>query len=805
MATAMRAPRSPEKAIALLLLFLLMFTGLLVTLSLYSVSDLHLHHGHLEHHSAPVPSTHTHEHEHTHTHEHGDSRYHHVPRGTSETDDHSVGTQIAGSMAVEEDEGHHHNGGHGGDDHHHHGSRQQQQQHGEDKHDHEEKKDRRHEGGDDGDPGDGEGHEYNNDDQQHRAIEPDQGDADGHGHHGFLRLNHHNDEIRSDPVGDWVHHRWEDTKHLAHDVYEAADHLIESAEDMTGVHVFHHDHHDGEEEGEGMSGGMTESPEEADHHHRHSDDHEKGNARALMASKTIAELVTEAGSNRKKAQAAVLAKLNGKVHVTKDKEPVPSYNYTSPPSAVPKQCKEGTKISKSSVVNQKYIFHNSGGYSYSHMVMIGAMPPTSLWRWAMTWQASSSIEGAPGQHLLISFSDEPEKEWTKPMVIPIQPMNLAVWGPVWHLDDEGVIHLFFAQSTSCRKNAGRGRIKFAPGGDIKYIKSVDGVTWTAPKMIITQASDQGIPKLVANQLQVHSETGHWVLPYWREQPHSKQCKPHADRSVRTSAGVLLSKDKGKTWKAIGSWRARGIRWLIEGTVAEVGDKGRLLQLYRSGEPTLYKQTSDDGGTNWSPAMKTSIPNPNSKVNLIRMTNGDIALAFNDARGGVRRKLSVAVSPDGSAWTRLQQLEDTTSGLHYAYPTMTQDGCRLLVAYSVMRHGGRRRISESGIKLAVITVPTKKPPKTKSVGGDDAAAEAGGEGGSSKVGGEEAEEPAGGEDAGISLDAPQGADDETDAESAEGAEAEGEEEKPIREGDEEEEGEGGVITKADEAAELAGGA
>ena len=31
-------------------------------------------------------------------------------------------------------------------------------------------------------------------------------------------------------------------------------------------------------------------------------------------------------------------------------------------------------------------------------------------------------------------------------------------------------------------------------------------------------------------------------------------------------------------------------------------------------------------------MKTAIPNPNSKVNLIRMTDGDIALAFNDARG-----------------------------------------------------------------------------------------------------------------------------------------------------------------------------
>ena len=39
--------------------------------------------------------------------------------------------------------------------------------------------------------------------------------------------------------------------------------------------------------------------------------HDHGNARALMAGKTLAELVADAGGNRKKAQAAVLAKLNG--------------------------------------------------------------------------------------------------------------------------------------------------------------------------------------------------------------------------------------------------------------------------------------------------------------------------------------------------------------------------------------------------------------------------------------------------------------------------------------------------------------
>ena len=63
---------------------------------------------------------------------------------------------------------------------------------------------------------------------------------------------------------------------------------------------------------------------------------------------------------------------------------------------------------------------------------------------------------------------------------------------------------------STREVYGERRSALLSGGDIKYIKSVDGVTWTSPKMIITQASDQGIPKLVANQLQVHAETGHWA-------------------------------------------------------------------------------------------------------------------------------------------------------------------------------------------------------------------------------------------------------------------------------------------------------
>ena len=66
--------------------------------------------------------------------------------------------------------------------------------------------------------------------------------------------------------------------------------------------------------------------------------------RAIMSSMTLAELVFEAGNNRKKAQSAVMFKLKGKVEVATGKPavaPVPAYNYTSPRPQEPKQCKVG--------------------------------------------------------------------------------------------------------------------------------------------------------------------------------------------------------------------------------------------------------------------------------------------------------------------------------------------------------------------------------------------------------------------------------------------------------------------------------
>ena len=426
--------------------------------------------------------------------------------------------------------------------------------------------------------------------------------------------------------------------------------------------------------------------------------------------------------DRVKTQKALIKHFKGKVYVDGHSKEIPDPIGVSEAYFAKGGYKKGCgskEAKKNIVLKQSFLFRNGGSFKYGHMVMIGEAPKNSPWKWAATWQASNSFEGAFGQKIVISFADDPTGTWTPPMVIPIPvtPSTAAVWGPVWHKDpNTGVAWLFYAASTSCRKNAGHGKVKYAPGGDIQVIKSLDGIQWSAPKTILTQAAESNhLPKLVSNQLAVHEPTGYWVLPMWRESPHSNTCKPSVSKGTRTSAGVLLSKDQGKSWSVVGSYRARGVRWLIEGTVAEVGDTKDLLLLHRSGEKYLYKQISKDGGKSWSNAERTSVPNPNSKVNLIRLesskgapTNlgGSLALAYNDAMSGVRRKLSVALSSDGHKWSKLQLLEDSSPGLHFNYPTIAQDGCRLLVAYSVTRHGGRRAVTQSGIKLAVVELPGK---------------------------------------------------------------------------------------------------
>jgi len=388
--------------------------------------------------------------------------------------------------------------------------------------------------------------------------------------------------------------------------------------------------------------------------------------------------------------------------------------------------------------------NNKHNMDYSHMAMLSRLPPNSTHAWIMVWQAAKIVEGAQDQQLWVAYSDD-ARRWTAAQPLEI-PTKGILWSPVLHFDEgsrdvrcgDGAhdvvgdaghavslkkrrsrTFLFFTESTVCLRPADKRAMnipRYAPGGNIMMVYTYDGVSWTEPRRIYLQAADGKIPKVIANQMIVHPQTGYWVLPFWHERPKQEVCKTSLDQNA--IAGVLISKDRGLSWAPHGQMRVSNT-WLIEGSVAVLGN-GHVMQLFRTTTGSLYTSISKDSGLTWERPRKTALPNPDSKINVVRLfTKGnDLALAFNDMtqflkpgtrltrfdRG--RGRLKVAISnTDGRNWTRIAVLEPGDNKHYFHYPTIVQDGCRLLVAYSVMQarpavqqlHGvGGIRIAELGL-------------------------------------------------------------------------------------------------------------
>lgn len=106
----------------------------------------------------------------------------------------------------------------------------------------------------------------------------------------------------------------------------------------------------------------------------------------------------------------------------------------------------------------------------------------------------------------------------------------------------------------------------------------------------------------------------------------------------------------------------------------------LLRDYTQ-ERRLFVSRTRDGGVSWSPPEATNLPNPDSGVSGIRLTDGRLLAAYNDSACD-RHNLALAVSADeGRSWKRIAVLEDQPgSSFSYPYLMRASDGM-LRMAYT----------------------------------------------------------------------------------------------------------------------------
>jgi predicted neuraminidase len=101
----------------------------------------------------------------------------------------------------------------------------------------------------------------------------------------------------------------------------------------------------------------------------------------------------------------------------------------------------------------------------------------------------------------------------------------------------------------------------------------------------------------------------------------------------------------------------------------------LQVLCRTQEGVIATSTSKDLSQSWSQLKATDLPNPNSGIEAVTLADGRHLLIYNPlstdkSNWGKRSTLSIAMSLDGAAWTKIADLEKEIGG-EFSYPAVIQ--------------------------------------------------------------------------------------------------------------------------------------
>ena len=426
--------------------------------------------------------------------------------------------------------------------------------------------------------------------------------------------------------------------------------------------------------------------------------------------------------------------------------PVPRYGCPSI-SAKRKIDVNGTVsgIEMLKAVRSTYITKFSSDIHYAHVAMLEKIVlPDGKLRFVSAWQAAPlapfvvnpnngdryqrvAVEGLPMQRLYWATSDDEGRTWSEGQMVPPDPDAKwsAYWSPVLFYDSKNsLLWLFYSVSNTCQKIV-QNTTLWEPGGDIRAkVMNVGGHsltalrlgaprkswTWGKGRTILRQKTD-GIPKVIANKPTVLTN-GDWAMPFWREQPpkdNNSTCSKDVEFKSRhmyghianrTSSGVLISTDEGRTWNPFGDISEPRTN-LIEGSLVEVMSNGRPeVHLYfRAIVGCVFRSISFDYGRTWSRPEPLPISNPNTKFSVVQihpfkgtnstLTNSLLVMAFNNHKRGqpgclqCRTHLHLAGSVDyGNTWTQIAIIEsEFVEGVRIHYPTMMQSGSELHLIYS----------------------------------------------------------------------------------------------------------------------------
>ena len=293
-------------------------------------------------------------------------------------------------------------------------------------------------------------------------------------------------------------------------------------------------------------------------------------------------------------------------------------------------------------------------HAKSHSATLAELPDGTL---VAAWYAGSG-EGAADVAIYLSRRGV-DGAWSEPAAVmtrervqaDLRRNVISLGNPLLLPDDSGRLGLLFVSIAAGRWSGSSMNLAWSEDG---------GLTWgAARKLTMNPLSNlSALPRNPPARL----VGGGWAVPVYEE-------------FLGKFPETLWLQPRRKDYSAAVSRVEGGVYVLQSALVPLAVD--RAVSFFRDFRPARWMSASwsdDAGGTCTKPAV-TGLPNRDSGLCAIRLSDGAILMAFNDLSPGKRENLRLALSEDeGRTWRTIATLaEEAGSEFSYPYLIRPSDG------------------------------------------------------------------------------------------------------------------------------------
>jgi predicted neuraminidase len=131
------------------------------------------------------------------------------------------------------------------------------------------------------------------------------------------------------------------------------------------------------------------------------------------------------------------------------------------------------------------------------------------------------------------------------------------------------------------------------------------------------------------------------------------------------------RDLGVSWERTPALNDPRVAGLIQPTILR-WPSGGIQILCRSRQGRVYESWMGPDWTSWSPPRPLDLPNPNSGIDAVILSDGRALLVYNHS-SNERFPLNIALSTDGRTWRRIFELENGPGEFSYPAVIQSSDG------------------------------------------------------------------------------------------------------------------------------------